>query len=217
VNPRDPCLPAPLAYFLRNRGRVAEARALLEPWLRADRGGPDLRLEDLACLLDEGDLQSARPWFDPPSEPLRAYGRYWLLRGDWLSMQDRPLEALESYQQAIGRDPRDPQARYRLARALRAAGLVQEADDALAAHQRLQRLRDVATQVSATAPEAGRLAEAARLCHELGRDREARAWSAALHRVAPSHPEARRSSAGIDGDGPAAGASTPRGHRDPRS
>jgi tetratricopeptide (TPR) repeat protein len=208
-NPQDPCLPAPLAYFLRNRGRVTEARALLEPWLREARGGVDLRLEDLACLVDEGDLESARPWFERPSEPLQAHGRYWLLQGDWLSMQDRPRQALESYRQAVRRDPRNPDARYRLAQALRAAGLVHEADEMLAFHQRLQRLREVAAQVSETAPDAGRLAEAARLCHELGRDREARAWYAAVLRVAPSHGEARRFLAGTGRS--RAGASAPRG------
>jgi tetratricopeptide (TPR) repeat protein len=201
--PDDPALPAPLAYFLRNRGRVAEARALFEPWLRSDRGGPDIRLEELACLLDDLDLEAARPWLERPVESLRELAAYWRLRADWLRMQDRSREALECDREAVRRDPRDPQVRYRLARALRAEGLIREADEAIAYHQRLQRLAVLAAGISEAAPEPDRLAEVARLCHELGRDREARGWYAALLRVAPSHAEAARFLAGpAEGRGP---------------
>jgi predicted Zn-dependent protease len=192
TTPDDPALPAPLAHFLRNRGRVAEARAILEPWLRSGRGGPDIRLEDLACLLDEGEIEAARPWLERPSESLREEGRYWRLRADWLRLQDRSREAQESDREAVRRDPRDPESRYRLARALRASGMFREADEAMAYHQGLQRLGPLASQVSETEPDLGRLLEAARLCNELDRDREARGWYAAVLRVAPSHAEALR-------------------------
>jgi tetratricopeptide (TPR) repeat protein len=218
TTPDDPSLPAPLAYFLRNRGRVAEARGLLEPWLRSGRGGPDIRLEDLACLLDEGEIESARPWFDRPSESLQEQGRYWRLRADWLRLQDRSREALESDREAVRRDPRDPESRYRLARALRASGMSREADEAMAYHQGLQRLGLLASQVAETAPDLGRLLEAARLCHELGRDREARGWYAAVLRVASSHAEALRfladPPARVDGSG--AGAIDSVGERGPK-
>ena len=192
TNADDPSLPAPLAYFLRNRGRVAEARALLEPWLRSGRGGPDIRLEDLACLLDQGEIEPPRPWLERPSDPLQEYARYWRLRADWLRLQDRPREALECDREAVRRDPRDPDSRYRLARALRAAGKVRAADEALDAHRRLQLLGEVAAGISETTPDLDRLLQAARLCRDLGRDREARGWYRAISRIAPSHDEARR-------------------------
>jgi tetratricopeptide (TPR) repeat protein len=192
TTPDDPALPAPLAYFLRNRGRVAEARALLAPWLDSGRGGPDIRLEDLACLRDEGDIESARPWFERPHEAFREEARYWLLRADWLRLQERTREALESDREAVRRDPRDPESRYRLARALRSAGLGREADEAMAYHQSLRRLSELASGISETGPDPNRLVEAARLCRELGRSRESRGWSAAALRVDPKNAEARR-------------------------
>lgn len=192
TTPDDPSLPAPLASFLRNRGRVAEARAVLEPWLRSGRGGPDIRLEDLACLLDQGEIESARPWLERPSDPIRMQARYWRLRADWLRLQDRSQEALECDREAVRRDPRDPELRYRLARAFQTAGQVREADQALAVHRRLQLLSEVAAGISETAPDPDRLLRAARLCRELDRDREARGWYQALTRIAPSHDEARR-------------------------
>jgi thioredoxin-like negative regulator of GroEL len=218
TTPDDPALPAALAYFLRNRGRVAEARAILEPWLRSGRGGPDIRLEDLACLLDEGDVESARPWLEPPQMALQEQGRYWRLRADWLRLQERSGEALESDREAVRRNPRDPESRYRLAQSLRAAGLVREADEAMAYHQGLQRLGSLASQNSETAPDLDRLVEIARLCHELGRDREARGWYAAVLRIAPSHAEASRFLAEPpprDG-GPGEGTLDPLGKRSPK-
>jgi tetratricopeptide (TPR) repeat protein len=192
TRPDDPNLRAPLAHFLRNRGQIAEARAILEPGLRAPRDDPEMRLEDLACRLDEGDIASARPWFERPSDDLPARGRYWLLRGDWLQMQDRWDEARENYREAARRDPRDPQVRYRLSRACRASGRVREAEEALAAYQRLEQLSRLAAEIPETAPDVGRLVQAARLCHALDRDREARAWYVAVLRLDPSHDEARR-------------------------
>lgn len=99
---------------------------------------------------------------------------------------------MESYREAVRRDPKDPEIRYRLAQALRAAGLVREADEAMSYHQRLQQLSLLAAQISETVPDLDRIIQVARLCHDLGRDREARAWYAAVLRVAPSHEEARR-------------------------
>jgi tetratricopeptide (TPR) repeat protein len=107
-------------------------------------------------------------------------------------MQDRHQEALECYHVAVDRDPRSPEARYRLARALRAAGLARAADDAVTYHEQLLELGVLAARVAESAPEPALLAQVARLCHSLGRDREARAWYSALLRVAPSDGEARR-------------------------
>jgi tetratricopeptide (TPR) repeat protein len=214
----DPSLPAPLAYFLRNRGQVAEARALLEPWLEGLRAGPEMRLEDLACLLDQGDVASTRPWFERSDESLGAHSRYWLLRGDWFHMQDRNGEALGSYREAVRRDPRSADARYRLAQALRTMGLAREADEAVAYHQRLVQLSLLAARISETAPDPSLLAQAARLCHNLGRDREARAWYAALLRVAPSDGDARRSLSvpAPLSTGPNDGTPAGQGRRDPQ-
>jgi tetratricopeptide (TPR) repeat protein len=192
TRPHDQFLRAPLAYFLRNRGQVAEARALLEPWLAGPRSDAEMRIEDVACMLDQGEVAAARRWFEPLNEWLGAHPRYWLLRGDWCRMQDRHAEAVESYREAVGRDPRSGEARYRLAQALRAAGLTRDANETIAHHQRLLRLSLLAGRISETAPDPNMLAQAARLCHDLGRDREARGWYAAVLRVAPSDGEARR-------------------------
>jgi tetratricopeptide (TPR) repeat protein len=191
TTPDDPWLPAPLAYFLRNRGRVDEARALLQPWLHSARTQPEIRVEDLACLLDDGDVEAAREWLERPVESLEEFGRYWLLRGDWLRMSDRSQDALESYREAVRREPRDPEIRYRLAGALRTAGLVREADAALDHHRKLVALSLLAARIAETAPDASLLAQAGQLCNELGRAREARAWYAAALRVDPAHAEAR--------------------------
>jgi tetratricopeptide (TPR) repeat protein len=166
-----------------------------------------MRLEDLACLLDDGDVASARPWFERPSEGLEAPGRFWLLRGNWLGMQGSHEEALKSYREAVRRDPKAPEARYRLSQALHTAGLGHEADEVLVDHQRLQQLSLLAAQISETSPDSGLLLQAARLCHVLGRDREARAWYAAVLRIAPSHAEARQFLAGPSprGGGPRSG------------
>jgi tetratricopeptide (TPR) repeat protein len=185
-------LRAPLAYFLRNRGQASEARALLQPWLGYSSLAPEIRLEDLACSLDQGDVASTRSWFEQSHDQLGTHYRYWLLRGDWLCMEDRRSEALESYREAVRRDPRSGEARYRLARTLREVGLSDEADAAISYHQGLSRLSLMASRIAVDAPDPNLLAQAARLCHDLGRDRETRGWYAAVLRVAPTNAEARR-------------------------
>jgi tetratricopeptide (TPR) repeat protein len=192
TRPDDLWLRAPLAYFLRNRGQVAEARSLLQPWLQSSRVNPEMRLEDLACSLDLGEVNSKASWFERPDEQLGTYGRYWLLRGDWLCMQDRRTEALDSYREAIRRDPRSGEAHYRLAQTLREAGFTHEANEAIATHERLSNLSLLAARISENQPDPSLLAQAGRLCHDLNRDREARGWYTAVLRVAPSHAEARR-------------------------
>jgi tetratricopeptide (TPR) repeat protein len=218
ANPDDPAPRAPLGYFLRNRGLVAEARAVLEPALGEPGGDPGARLEDLACLLDEGDVDASRPSFERPDERLEAFGRYWLLRGDWFGIQGRHAEALENHRNAVCRDPRDAQARYRLSQSLRAAGRIREAEAALLAHERIVQLSQLAGRISLTEPNASQLLEAARICRELGRDREARAWCAAVLRVDPSRAEARRLLAELGPPGAGADATDAKSRRgkDPR-
>jgi tetratricopeptide (TPR) repeat protein len=209
TRPDDPDLVAPLAYFLRNRGEVAAARALLERWLGTSAERAGIRLEDLACLLDQGDIASARPWFEASDERLESSSRYWLLRGDWFRLQDHPRETVESYQEAVRRDPRNPEIRYRLAQALRATRRDHEADLAMSYHQRLQQLSLLTAQISESAPDLDRLIQAARLCHDLDRDREARAWYTAALCIAPSHQEAQRFLGEIGAPGGVAGAAVP--------
>jgi tetratricopeptide (TPR) repeat protein len=209
ADPADSHLRPPLARFYRLRGETGSARRLLEPWLRDHPDDPLARVEWLACVLDEGDADAASPWFDSPPSSCRGLADFERRRGDWLSLQGKSDEAIPAYREAVRLAPREPEVRYRLAQALRAAGRVDEANEALAYHRRLQDLAVLAAGVEADHPALDRLNEVGRVCRTLGREREARAWFAHALELDPANAEARAAlgSAGVH----------PTGGKNPRS
>jgi tetratricopeptide (TPR) repeat protein len=191
ADPGDPHVRPPLARFYRRRGETDAARRLLEPWLHDHPDDPVARVEWLACLLDEGDVDLASPWFEAPPPYCRGRADFLRLRGDWFGFQGKYTDALVAYDEAVRQAPRDPEARYQLARALGAAGRVDEAALALAYHQRLQELALLAAGVAEANPAPDRLNEVGRVCGALGRQREARAWFVQALRLNPADAEAR--------------------------
>ncbi|MFO0890376.1 MAG: FG-GAP-like repeat-containing protein [Isosphaeraceae bacterium] len=124
ADPDTPHALAALAYFLRNRGKLDEARRILEPWHREYGDAPPVGDEYVQLLLDEGRNEEAGAILENPdpagSGPPTA--RRSLLRGIWNAAQGRHAEAVDAFRAAVERDPRDPEPRHRLAQALRAAG-----------------------------------------------------------------------------------------------
>jgi len=189
ADPHDPHTRIALARFERGRGRVDEALRLLEPCLRQPSAPPEASLEWAACLLDQGELDRLRPLFGHPEGRVRGLGSFWLLRGEWARRLGLDAEALASYREAVRLEPRSPDARYRLGLALRDAG--PEAARFLGAAQKARELKDAVAQVPDRSRDPAQLAHVGRLCAELGRDREARAWFNLALRVDPNHAEAR--------------------------
>src|SRR5262249_4972110 len=130
--------------------------------------------------------------------PLEHLSRYWLLRGEWAQLCRRSPEALSCFRTAVGLDPRSPEVRYRLGRALRAAGLETEAAAEMEISRRAQELKDIVAQIPDTTRNPALLARAGRLCALIGRDREARGWLALALRVDPAHTEARAALEGLN-------------------
>jgi tetratricopeptide (TPR) repeat protein len=174
-----------LARVHRLRGETSQALALLDPWLDLHPDDPSNRVEWLACRLDEGDVEGTAAWFEPLSTRLRDLADYRRLRGDWLGLQGRHAEALADDRAAVARAPRDPEARYRLARRLRDAGRPEEAEEALAHHRAVQNLAARAAAVNPEAPDPAAVADAWEACRALGatRLREADAWAAIARRL----------------------------------
>jgi tetratricopeptide (TPR) repeat protein len=192
ADPSNPHLRPPLARFYRLRGETDVARRILEPWLRGHPDDPAARVEWLACLVDEGDLDAAADWFSSPPRSCRGSAEFERLRGDWFKLLGRPADAIPCYREATRLAPREPELRYRLAEALRATGLEREAEEALNDHRRLQELAAQAAAVAEDRPAVDRLNEIGRLCRTLGREREARAWFAQALVLDPANAEARR-------------------------
>jgi tetratricopeptide (TPR) repeat protein len=191
VDPDDPHVRPALAYFLRNRGRVAEARRLLEPWLRAHPDDADATHEWLACLLDAGDDDAARRSFGSPTEADRGSARYRMLRAEWLGRQGRDADAIHDLGEAVQHSPRDPEPRYRLGQALRTAGRAEKAAVHLNWAERAYELRALVGQIPDQSPDPALLARAGGLCRKMGREREARGWYTAALRIDPDNAEAR--------------------------
>jgi tetratricopeptide (TPR) repeat protein len=191
ADPDDSHLRPPLARFYRLRGETDAARRLLESWLRDHPDDPSARVEWLACLVDEGDVDGASSWFESPPSSCRGFADFERLRGDWLTLQGKSTEAIPAYREAVRLAPREPEVRYRLAQALRASGRLDEATEALTYHCRLQDLAVLAAGVAEDHPALDRINEVGRVCRTLGRQREARAWFAQALRLDPSNAEAR--------------------------
>jgi tetratricopeptide (TPR) repeat protein len=188
----DPHVRPALARFLRERGEIDAALALLAPWLRDHPEDLDSSNERLACLIDAGELETARPEFEAPTAAALKSARFQRLRGDWLSLAGRTGEALAAYREATRLAPQDAEILYRLGEALRVAGHVEEADAAFGSLERLNELKALVGTISDARPDPGDLVRAGRLCAELGRAREARAWLKEAIRVDPENAEARR-------------------------
>jgi tetratricopeptide (TPR) repeat protein len=191
ANPDDSHLRPPLARFYRLRGDTDKARRLLESWLRDHPDDPPARIEWLSCLVDEGEVDGARPWFESPPASYRESAEFERVRGEWLNLQGKATEAVAAFREAVRLDPREPELRYRLAQSLRAAGRTDEADEALAYHRRLQELALLAAGIAEDHPAPDRLNEVGRLCRSLGREREAHAWFARSLQIDPANAETR--------------------------
>jgi tetratricopeptide (TPR) repeat protein len=191
ADPDNPYILAALAFFLRNRGKLDEARRLLTPWFLEHGDEPPVGDEYLALLLDEGRADEAGELLgttDGPGDSHAASGRRSLLRGVWQSMRGRHADATKAFRLAVLDDPKDHEPRYRLAQALRAVGRPEEAEPAQAWVETARALRQVAAHIDYAVPDPAAVSHAAELCRAMGRVREADAWSsvAAARVISPS-------------------------------
>jgi tetratricopeptide (TPR) repeat protein len=207
ADPDDPNTRVALAHFERNRGRIDEALRLLEPCLLHPDSNPRAVLEWAACLLDDGELDRLRSLFEHPADSVRGLGEFWLLRGEWVRRKGLETESLDNYREAIRLDPRCSEAYYRLGLALREAG--PEATRCLEVSQKARNLKDCVARISDHSRDPDQLVRAGRICAEIGRYREARAWFSVALSTNPRHAEARAALETLDseqaarrGDGP---------------
>ncbi len=110
--------------------------------------------------------------------------RYWRVRGRWdLEYDNRPGEAATAFRTVLEESPQDWRSWYRLARALRAIGRVEESRQAAETVSRLRGALDPlvlgprldATFGDLSTPAA--LEELARLCSRAGLTRLGEAWN----------------------------------------
>jgi tetratricopeptide (TPR) repeat protein len=188
ANPNDPHLRPPLAFFFRGRGDLSKAKSLLGEQLAQWPGDEEAQQEWVACLLDEGELDKAQARLARIQAP---GARWWKLRGELLSMRGDHDEALQAFQEAVRRAPRDSEAHYRLGQALRAAGRAEEARHALLWHQHAEELKAVVATIPDDRHDPKSLLRAGRLCVEMHRLVEARGWYAEALRGDPNCAEAR--------------------------
>ncbi len=197
-----------LARFERGRGRIEIALKLLEPCLAVSPPDPEARLEWAACLLDEGELDQVRSLFENPDASIRTHASFWLLKSEWARRRGSDEQAIMSLSKAIRLNPRSTDANYRLGLAL--GGVGPEATRCLEVAQKARELKDFVAQISDRSRDRVQLMQAGRLCRDLGRSREARAWFMLALRLDRHDAEARAAIAQLDsesttkGDPPAA-------------
>jgi tetratricopeptide (TPR) repeat protein len=162
---------------------------VIEPCLLNPESRTRALLEWAACLLEDGELDRLRPLFERPTDALRGIGAFWLLHGEWARRQGLEAEALDNYREAIRLDPRSADAHYRLGLALRQTG--PEATRCLEVAQKARDLKNLVAQISDRSRDTERLVRAGRLCADIGRYREARAWFSVALKSNPRHAEAR--------------------------
>jgi tetratricopeptide (TPR) repeat protein len=191
ADPDAPHVRPALAHFYRGRGDTEGARRVLEPWIRVHPDDLPARVEWLSLLVDQAETEVARPWLERLEGQARADSGFWAVRGDWLRLQDRSAESVDSLREAARLDPLGPAIRFRLSAALRSAGRVREAEEELERWSLAHELAEVAGRVSEESPDAGLMVTAGQLCTRLDRVREARAWFRQALRVDPGNAEAR--------------------------
>jgi tetratricopeptide (TPR) repeat protein len=203
-----------LAYFQRNRGRLDDARRLLEPWLRDHPDDLAAVVEWAAALLDEGRLDDAAPWLGldgstAPTHrtnqgrraPRSVRARFALLQGAWLAARSENDKAVDATQSALELDPRNPEIHNRLGQLLRTVGRSGESAAQLQWVLHSQQLRQVSARIIPEQPDPALVAEAAHLCQAMGRRLEAEAWEDLNRRLNPA--AARPSKAADSGEAPA--------------
>ncbi len=163
-----------LCRFDRERGAIAEALEWIKPCMDDSMVGADGTIEWAMCLLDDGDLDGLRAYFEtPPAEALHLSG-YHFLRGEWRRRRGDRTGAIEGYREAFRLDPRASDAAYQLGLALRESD--PDARRYLDIARKARDLKQVVTQVSDRSTDPAELARIGRLCSEIGRNREAKAW-----------------------------------------
>ncbi len=189
ADPNDAELRPPLARYYLARGDAARALELLESWLEAHPDDAASRVEWLACRLEQGQTEQVRPWLEQPHSEFESYPRYWTILGDFRQRTGRPAEAAKAFARASEIESRDPESRFRMGMALRAAGKTEEAEAALAWVQKANQLKIVLRDARDPTPDPAALEKAGLLCREMSREREARAWFRAALRAAPDDAE----------------------------
>ena len=161
--------------------RIAELNAIL----KKSPGHLDAREVLITALADAGEPEAGRKVLDawPGDEPARD-SRYWRLRGRWdLDFDHNPAQAIEAFRRTLTDLPHDWKTRFRLARALRAAGREPEAREEAEAVGRTRELLDPARLGLRLAADFQRrddpkaLNDLADLCARAGLTRLAEAWS----------------------------------------
>jgi tetratricopeptide (TPR) repeat protein len=192
ADPEDPEIYPPLARYYLTRGEPDASFSLLEPWLEVHPDDVPCRVEWLACLLEEGRENDARPWFESIKPGFESNPRYLILRSEYLKRAARFDEAVESLRAALRLDPRNPEAHFLLTTTLQASGRLDEAEDERAWIQKSNQLLALMKHAHDSGADPEILGQAGVLCREMGRLREALAWLQLAVRAAPNNPEYQR-------------------------
>ncbi len=137
-------------------------------------------------LADAGEPDRGREVLDAwPGVEADRDARYWRLRGRWdLEYDEQPARAVEEFRRVLAEQPHDWRTRYRLARALRQLGKIDESDAEAEAVRRTREVLDPLTLGPKLDASLRRLAdpsarlELSELCRRAGLARLAEAWRA---------------------------------------
>lgn len=124
VNPHDRPARRALAELLVARGQHRQAAQIVTPALATDRPEPGTLLVAAEAFLGAGEPARARSALEAAESVAHSHQAYdvALLAGRVLEAQGRPVEAVEAYREAVACLPGRVEPRFRLSRALKAAG-----------------------------------------------------------------------------------------------
>ncbi|GIW89080.1 MAG: hypothetical protein KatS3mg108_3404 [Isosphaeraceae bacterium] len=189
ADPSDPEIRPALARYYLNRGEVDRAFVLLEAWLEMYPDDASARLEWVACQLELGRSEAVGAYLEPGTDRPTQSARFWGLRGEYLKRLGDFEGAVEAFGHAVRLEPRNPEWRFRLGQALRAAGRPTEAESHLSWVQKANQLVALMKNAHDTGADPRLLVQAGDLCREMGRVREARGWYEAALKADPQNAD----------------------------
>jgi Flp pilus assembly protein TadD len=109
LTPDDPRLCFPFAEFLRERGGVDEAVAVLEPLMRSEPVGAELHNELGLALAEGGRFIEAAAHFREALAGDTGPAAFWANLGMMLKVEGQFEASLDAYREALARDPNNRQ------------------------------------------------------------------------------------------------------------
>ena len=183
AEPDAPYASLGLARLALRRGAVAEAIGPLESIVKRFpdclQAQADLGMAYLAQPEAEGE-RLLKAWREGLPSPFPDHPDIWGVFGLWAQRRGQWHEAVRCFGEVIARQPNDLRAHQQMHACLVAIGMRESAEAFRVRAGRLSRLVELCYEMHETSVSYRGLAEAARLCEQLGRYWEAAGWCRVL-------------------------------------